>query len=74
MDDLSQEVIDNLFAARQNASATLAQILLTPKMSYNVHGHSYRHNEYQTMLREQIAGINKLLSEMLPFEAVSAGM
>ena len=72
--DAHQQYIENLFTARNGAAATLAQILTSPKPSYAVHGHRYSWDEYQTMLREQISGINQLLSEGLPFESISQGM
>ena len=59
--------------ARDRAAETLAEILASPKPSYNVHGQNYSWTEYAAMLNTQIAESNKLLSQEEPFEKVSTG-
>ena len=64
---------DDLATARDNAATILAELTVSPKPTYDVHGHSYSWNEYQAMLTKQIDDINRLLAQAGPFEIVSQG-
>ena len=54
-------------------TSLLALVTLKPKSSYNVEGHSWSWNEYQTMLGTQLAAITKQYVEQQPYEFVSHG-
>lgn len=64
---------DDITTARDNSAAILAEITVSPKPSYAVHGHNYSWQEYQQFLIDHIEQCNRLLAQARPFENVSAG-
>jgi hypothetical protein len=68
------EDTDALIAIKHRYLALLAQAPLQPKVTYTVHGHNYKWNEFQQILPELIANINRLLQAQDPFFIVSQGV
>jgi hypothetical protein len=54
---------ENLITARNQAAELLVQITASPRPSYNVHQHHYSWAEYQKVLMDSIAGLNKLIAQ-----------
>jgi hypothetical protein len=65
---------DDLATARDNSAAILAQITVSPKPTYAVHGHNYSWTEYQEFLTRHIEACNRLLAQGEPFEIVGTGL
>ena len=64
------ESLDTLLA---QLTALYAQITLSPKPAYSVHGHKYSWGEYLTVLGAQIELLTKIRSQQNPYEIVSRG-
>ena len=54
--------IDTLKTARSNAITRLAEVLATPKPSYNIDGQSIDWNGYVAQLRESIRALDAMIA------------
>lgn len=62
-----------LYNTINNISALLEEMTLTPKPTYNVHGHSYQWAEYFQMLTTQREALMRQLAQAEPYEQVTLG-
>lgn len=65
--------IENLRTIKSQLIQRLTEVTASKKPTYNIDGKNVSWTEYTAMLREQIAGINELLSMEQPFEHKSQG-
>jgi hypothetical protein len=63
----TEETLTNLCALRKELS-------LSPKPSYNVHGHQFSWTEYMRYLGDEIDRIRKELAQVVPVEEVGRGI
>ncbi len=64
---------DSLNSLLAQLTALYAQITLSPKPTYSVHGHNYAWGEYLAILGAQIEQLTKIRAQQNPFEIVSRG-